>query len=30
MAARGVTEIAFQPGGRDIPGELDRFLKAIR
>jgi 5,10-methylenetetrahydromethanopterin reductase len=30
MAAGGVTEIAFQPGGRDIPGELDRFLKAIR
>jgi 5,10-methylenetetrahydromethanopterin reductase len=30
MAARGVTEIAYQPAGGDIPGELERFMTAIR
>jgi 5,10-methylenetetrahydromethanopterin reductase len=25
----GVTEIAYQPAGRDIPGELERFLHAV-
>ncbi len=25
----GVTEIAYQPGGRDIPGELERFMSAV-
>jgi len=25
----GVTEIAYQPAGRDIPGELERFIAAI-
>jgi 5,10-methylenetetrahydromethanopterin reductase len=30
MTARGITEIAYQPAGGDIPGELERFLTAIR
>jgi 5,10-methylenetetrahydromethanopterin reductase len=25
----GVTEIAWQPGGSDIPGELERFIAAV-
>jgi 5,10-methylenetetrahydromethanopterin reductase len=25
----GVTEIAYQPAGRDIPGELERFMAAV-
>jgi 5,10-methylenetetrahydromethanopterin reductase len=25
----GVTEIAYQPAGRDIPGELQRFIDAV-
>lgn len=25
----GVTEIAYQPAGADIPGELDRFITAV-
>lgn len=29
LAATGVTEIAYQPAGRDIPGELERFVKAV-
>ncbi len=29
LAAAGVTEIAFQPAGRDIPGELERFVAAV-
>lgn len=28
LAAQGVTEVAFQPAGRDIPRELDRFIAA--
>jgi 5,10-methylenetetrahydromethanopterin reductase len=26
--AAGITEIAYQPGGRDITGELERFARA--
>ncbi len=26
----GITEIAYQPGGPDIPGELERFVAAAR
>ncbi len=29
MGEAGVTEIAYQPGGRDIPGELERFMAAV-
>jgi 5,10-methylenetetrahydromethanopterin reductase len=29
MADVGVTEIAWQPGGSDIPGELERFIAAV-
>jgi 5,10-methylenetetrahydromethanopterin reductase len=29
LASSGVSEIAFQPAGRDIPGELERFIKAV-
>jgi 5,10-methylenetetrahydromethanopterin reductase len=29
LAAAGVTEIAYQPGGRDIAGELERFIEAV-
>lgn len=25
----GVTEVAYQPAGRDIPGELERFIAAV-
>ena len=25
----GVTEIAYQPAGDDIPGELERFINAV-
>jgi hypothetical protein len=25
----GVTEIAYQPAGDDIPGELERFIDAV-
>jgi hypothetical protein len=25
----GVTEVAIQPGGPDIPGELERFAAAL-
>lgn len=25
----GVTEIAYQPAGSDIPGELERFMDAV-
>jgi 5,10-methylenetetrahydromethanopterin reductase len=25
----GITEIAYQPAGRDIPGELERFIDAV-
>ena len=30
LAAGGVTEIAYQPGGSDIPRELERFAEAFR
>jgi len=30
MAANGMTEIAYQPSGPDIPGELERFAAAVR
>jgi 5,10-methylenetetrahydromethanopterin reductase len=30
MTARGIAEIAYQPAGGDIPGELERFMTAIR
>jgi 5,10-methylenetetrahydromethanopterin reductase len=26
---KGLTEIAYQPAGRDIPGELRRFIAAV-
>ncbi len=26
----GVTEVLYQPAGRDIPGELERFIAAVR
>lgn len=29
LAAAGVTEIAYQPGGPDIPGELERMRDAL-
>jgi 5,10-methylenetetrahydromethanopterin reductase len=29
LAAAGVTEIAYQPAGSDIAGELERFIKAV-
>ena len=29
LAAAGLSEIAYQPAGRDIPGELERFIKAV-
>lgn len=29
LAAAGVTEIAYQPAGADIPGELERFARAV-
>ncbi len=29
LAAQGVTEVAYQPAGRDIPGELARFIDAV-
>jgi 5,10-methylenetetrahydromethanopterin reductase len=29
LEAAGVTEIAYQPAGRDIPGELERFMEAV-
>lgn len=29
-AAAGLTELAYQPAGPDIPGELERFAAAIR
>ena len=29
LAAEGVTEVAYQPAGRDIPGELARFIDAV-
>ncbi len=29
LEAAGVTEIAYQPAGRDIPGELERFIGAV-
>jgi 5,10-methylenetetrahydromethanopterin reductase len=29
LAAAGVTEIAYQPAGPDIPGELERFFAAV-
>jgi len=28
LAAAGVTELVYQPAGRDIPGELERFIDA--
>ncbi|MEO9200194.1 MAG: hypothetical protein ABI206_15710, partial [Antricoccus sp.] len=28
-AKQGVTEIAYQPAGADIPGELERFIAAV-
>jgi 5,10-methylenetetrahydromethanopterin reductase len=28
--ASGITEVAFQPAGPDIPGELERFAAAVR
>jgi 5,10-methylenetetrahydromethanopterin reductase len=28
--AAGITEIAYQPGGPDIPAELERFMAAAR
>ena len=30
LQSMGATEIAFQPGGTDIPGELERFMKVAR
>jgi 5,10-methylenetetrahydromethanopterin reductase len=30
MAAAGVTELAFQPGGDDVPRELEAFAAAVR
>jgi 5,10-methylenetetrahydromethanopterin reductase len=30
MAASGMTEIAYQPAGPDIPRELEAFAKAVR
>jgi len=29
LGHRGVTEIAYQPAGDDIPGELERFINAV-
>ena len=29
LAGQGITEIAYQPAGPDIPGELERFLAAV-
>ncbi len=29
LAAEGVTEVAYQPAGPDIPGELARFIDAV-
>jgi len=29
LAAAGVTELAFQPAGPDIPGELERMMAAV-
>jgi 5,10-methylenetetrahydromethanopterin reductase len=29
LADGGVTEIAYQPAGPDIPGELERFMTAV-
>jgi 5,10-methylenetetrahydromethanopterin reductase len=29
LAARGVTELVYQPAGDDVPGELERFLAAV-
>ena len=29
LAAAGLSEIAYQPAGRDIPGELERFINAV-
>jgi 5,10-methylenetetrahydromethanopterin reductase len=29
LAAAGLSEIAYQPAGSDIPGELERFIKAV-
>lgn len=29
LAAAGLTEIAYQPAGSDIPGELERFIAAV-
>ena len=30
LTSMGATEIAYQPGGPDIPGELERFAIAVR
>lgn len=30
LASMGATEIAYQPGGPDVPGELERFIAACR
>jgi hypothetical protein len=30
MAGQGMTEVAYQPSGPDIPGELERFAAAVR
>jgi len=29
LAAAGLSEILYQPAGSDIPGELERFIKAV-
>jgi 5,10-methylenetetrahydromethanopterin reductase len=29
LAAKGITEVAYQPAGPDIPGELERFHAAV-
>jgi hypothetical protein len=29
MEALIVTEIVYQPAGRDVPGELERFMAAV-
>jgi 5,10-methylenetetrahydromethanopterin reductase len=29
LAANGLTETIYQPVGRDIPGELERFMRAV-
>jgi 5,10-methylenetetrahydromethanopterin reductase len=30
LQSMGATEIAYQPAGPDVPGELERFANAVR